>query len=872
MIERHEILQLIEAARIAGRHDFARTLAADWLAHWPGDHPVVLLLAQTEVETGLNRPASARLTALVTADPEFVEAYDLLATALRAAGDPVHAQVYSACASALRAETVSSSRAPCWSQPLSLAVRDLNAGDPAAACLHAQQAMVADPDLPLPLLVALRARIASDEKDAAAALARVGHNRWPECVAFDLVLANDLLSRGKIACGVEHLHRAAAADPLHRIAARYLGTDHPYQPLWPSSMTADLEVQVPAEVAAVLGKNRLPSPTRGTGEQPIIVEDRAIATAFPQDPTAQSPESDLLPEPEPWEAFRGPNAIEDGTENEPQPPSDAVREARLELEYIAQRLKLTPRITGFDRRAPAYIVASCRTRLVQEFGEAGFRRIDDAILALVETVRRHRGWSAYRIYLDDPQSLKSFRIPPAEPLNAWQLKLRLADLDRALGRRGEMIAALLIVGGARIVPFHTLPNPTDDDDDVVPSDNPYASTDENYFAPEWAVGRLPSDDNPDLLVRLLRNAIEDHRAALRPVGPAERLRRWLASRLAGLLGHRSSALGYSASIWRKASLAVFRAIGDPAGLFTSPPIEAHTLPSTVTCHVGLSYFNLHGLEDAPEWFGHRDPLVDTDAGVDYPVALRPQDIANSGRAPRVVFTEACYGANIAGKTPETAICLKFLASGSRVLVGSTKLSYGALTPPLIGADLLGRFFWENLRNGHPAGEALRRAKLSLATEMVRRQGYLDGEDQKTLISFVLYGDPLHRINATSQRRLDKNLIRRPLLRSELAPHSTPGGSSLSPDDLDPATLQTVKSVVARYLPAMSDADCRVWKQDPSRSLSHASSTPHPAENDNRPAVVVTLAKSVQAGERRHPHLARLTLDPTGRVLKLVVSR
>ena len=34
------------------------------------------------------------------------------------------------------------------------------------------------------------------------------------------------------------------------------------------------------------------------------------------------------------------------------------------------------------------------------------------------------------------------------------------------------------------------------------------------------------------------------------------------------------------------------------------------------------------------------------------------------------------------------------------------------------------------------------AKVDLVREMNRRQGYLDGEDQKTLISFVLYGDPL----------------------------------------------------------------------------------------------------------------------------------
>ena len=51
----------------------------------------------------------------------------------------------------------------------------------------------------------------------------------------------------------------------------------------------------------------------------------------------------------------------------------------------------------------------------------------------------------------------------------------------ALAKHGEMIGALLIVGGPDIIPFHNLPNPVDDLDMEVPSDNPYGTRDENYF-------------------------------------------------------------------------------------------------------------------------------------------------------------------------------------------------------------------------------------------------------------------------------------------------------------------------------------------------------------------------------------------------------
>src|SRR4030042_996311 len=89
-----------------------------------------------------------------------------------------------------------------------------------------------------------------------------------------------------------------------------------------------------------------------------------------------------------------------------------------------------------------------------------------------------------------------------------------------------------------------------------------------------------------------------------------------------------------------------------------------------------------------------------------------------------------------------AISLKFLTSGSHAVIGSTCISYGSLAAPLSSADLLGRVFWSLLQEGFTAGESLRRAKIHLPREMHSRQGFLDAEDQKTLISFVLFGDPL----------------------------------------------------------------------------------------------------------------------------------
>lgn len=909
MIERLTLLRLVHAARAASRPDFARAAAADWLAEWPGDLEVALVLAQAELDLGLLAAAVDRLARLVVADPESIEAHEAYGRALKRNGDSNRSLTHAACAQALRGLPAASPHWPAWTASLSRAARALAADDAAAAAAEVQAVLAADLDQPLPTLIAVRAALASGDRAAAAGMARAGHDRWPATIAFRLVWARELIATGEVSRGVDLLHQAAADDPAARVSARYLGADHPYAGLWPVAMRAGLSRPIPNEVSAALGENRLAagprwqggpalpeSGRRGEGSHTAPSRDEAVeaARSAPSQPEAARPEpgrdapapqvnadSDL-PSPEPWEAFRGPDPGETGETFSAPVEAEALLDMRRELGRLSSRLHNVDARAPDDVRLPAYIVLSSRTRIVQEFGQAKFRRLDESVMDLVESIRRRPGWTAYRLYVDDPETLEPFELAPVDPSNAWQIKLRLGDLDQTLSRRGEMIGAVLIVGGPRIVPFHQLPNPTDDDDEEVASDNPYASRDENYFASEWPVGRLPADTDADLLVELIRQASGEHDQAALPLAIWDRLRLWLAMRLARYLGRRPRAIGYSASIWRKASLAVFRAIGDPNTLLTSPPVAADSLPTIAYRPARFSYYNLHGLADSPEWFGQRDPAAEDPAGEEYPVALRPQDIVDGGRAPRVVFSEACYGAHTLGKSAEQAMSLKFLESGSQAVVGSTRIAYGSVTPPLIGADLLGRLFWEHLNQNLPAGEALRRAKLAVAAEMHRRQGFLDGEDQKTLISFVLYGDPLYSPRGVPAPLGEKIVVRKSTQTAAMKTACALGGPKLAGEDLDPATYDRVKSIVAQYLPGMGDASYRVHAQHcgcegedhacPTHQLGMKSlASPGPD------MMVVTLAKdfhspSKTAGSLRHARFARLTLDSSGRVLKLAVSR
>ncbi|QYK50307.1 MAG: hypothetical protein KF701_07885 [Anaerolineales bacterium] len=555
----------------------------------------------------------------------------------------------------------------------------------------------------------------------------------------------------------------------------------------------------------------------------------------------------------------------------------ALPETLIDLEEVNTATAESLRLRA-DGRFPAYILLSSKENLVRQYGMDGFASVDASLRAVAAATDALPKWGAYVVYADDPACMDAFGLNAVSGNDPWAIKHLLADLDEALRQNGEMIGALMIVGGPKIVPFHHLPNPVDDDDKDVPSDNPYASLDENYFVPTWPAGRLPTgtEKDPTALLKAL-NRIEASRDTV--VAQQDPVRQLITRLLMmfGLWKPKRSSFGYTAQVWQRASHSVYRTIGEPKRLSLSPPTQTGKLPKEANKALQVAYFNLHGVEDGPDWYGQRDPLL-TPTGPDYPVALSPSDVVNHGRAPQVVFSEACFGANIFNKTVDNALALKFIDSGSKAVVGSTVTSYGAVSTPLIAADLLGQTFWRLLNEGHPAGEALRRAKIAMAQTMHRRQGYLDGEDQKTLISFILYGDPLAQVST------DASLPKR-ILRAESSemntvcdlPDAFGLGDNIPMESLPQETLATVKAVVKEYLPGMQGSEVSV-SHEHTNCQNHNCPLPHPHNTGAKRTIMapsrslVTLSKKVQGAGRMHPKYARITMDAQGKVVKLAVSR
>ena len=904
---RSDLITLLDSAINVGSFRFARQISLTWLAYFPGDLPVRLKYGYLLYKAGQTDQAIQHLTDLCQADPEYLEAWNLLSTALnrisKKTSDSDQAYFVADCKSAIHSlggSTLGSIPLPSWAEGVLQSRKAISQGDIETAEEHIHQVLVVDPMPPLVAVTHLQVmRASSLPSQAVQNLSDFYHQRFQSTIAPILFLAEAMIDSGEPEKAVALLHQCATLDATGQVAQRLWGVDHAYTDIWPNRLEAPVNLPIPAEVAALFGWNRLPqqaTPSTNTPKQdPSPVEENRSIKERQSDHIPRLISPTVIQLGEPKKRLSAAIKVDLLTPEQVAMP-ESLRSVQAELEKVAQKLKKRP-LAQKDGRYPIYVLFTTRAGIENHYDPDQVAQLDEEMKHVVKSISSRSDWGAVLVYADDAECMSAYNLNPVSPEDPWSLKLALLDLDSFLGKKGAMIGALLIVGGPEIVPYHNLPNPVDDIDVEVPSDNPYATRDENYFVPEWPVGRLPGGNHRDasLLIQGLQRIAEYH---TRLAQKRNWLQRWWnrfsLRRLFSSNGKKLS-WGYTAAIWRRASLSVFRPIGDPHTMLVSPPVQADSNENDMkddpfpTARMG--YFNLHGLEDSGNWYGQRDPSEPIELP-DYPIALRTQDVQNNGQAPKVVFTEACYGAHITDKDVEDALALKFLDSGSQIVVGSTCTSYGSITTPLIAADLLGHAFWKFLREGLLAGEALRRAKIHLAQEMHRRQGYLDGEDQKTLISFLLLGAPLAQISEDiSQSKMIMRALNPPASVQTVCDRdgncnngrqSIPHTSQENPP-IPSKTLAQVKTIVAEYLPGMEDADLRYGRTQATCSgKGHncptsvrgggAKSRDIPEHN------VVTLSKHVEntispSGEiQTHHHFARLTIDDGGKVIKMAVSR
>ena len=340
------------------------------------------------------------------------------------------------------------------------------------------------------------------------------------------------------------------------------------------------------------------------------------------------------------------------------------------------------------------LILSAQKALKTQIGD--LKKVERAINFFIKS---KKNFKISFIYYDRPNQFCTKPLKRKKPTS-------IRNFVQQIERRWGIIDYLLLLGGDRVVPFFRLKNPCDDSDKEVISDSPYASKDDDFLIPERVCARIPDNQSSDFIIQQLKksNSFQD-------------------------------VFGLSARVWKRASENVYKQIGNKKDLMTSPPITSARFKSQWLKNKRFLYFNVHGSKVSPNWYGQD--------GSNYPIALSPDNING---ASGIVASEACYGAYIINKNNMNSISLKFL-SELRILgfCGSTTIAYGPAVPPSSEADLMVKYFFEYLNQGLNLGESFKNAKLDFARKAIRRHGFLDDDDQKTLLQFVLYGDPTLRL-------------------------------------------------------------------------------------------------------------------------------
>lgn len=827
-INRGTTTQLILSALQNNNTVFGRQLAQKWLSNFPGDLMIQYYLAllylkekQTDMVIGIARN-------LIEADPEFLSAHELLVSLPIPENEKELSQ---ACIHVLGGAGKQKSVLPAWSPALKVVRKSIgkekfdNASDLMVRILSLNL------DNPIINLFHLKSVYYQKDSNAIRNLAEIYHKKWPKTIFYNLILAEQLLESGEEEEAVNLLHDCVAKDSSGQVARRLWGDQHVFLPLWPADLSIRFDFQVPAAVASDMGWNRLPE---GSFDQRsnYVFNESAEGSSKSFSGTARS---------------------------------KAFMEAEKEFQRIARSIKKD--FSGkLDGRFPVYVIMTTMTGLIQQYGVQTFNVINQSMMNIQQVIQKKPGWSSLVFIPDDPKTQQKLTLAPITVIDPWKIKLAIHDLDKMLAKRGERIGAMLIVGGNEAVPFHRLPNPTDDVDDEVYSDNPYGSLDNNYFVTNWPLGRIIGEKGQDagLLLQQLRQIVKFH---MQPKSMNKVWERIFQSFTNIFTYKYLSSFGYSASVWKRSSALVYKSLGEAKSLYTSPNGKKQILSKQELVGSDFGYFNLHGLVDRPEWYGQRD-LLDP-PGNDYPVALAPQDLLNNGKSPKVVLTEACYGGHVFGKNENESIALKYLALGTNVFIGSTCTSYGSVTPPLIAADLFGQLFWQHIRDGYWVGESFQRAKIAFVQEMMKRQGYLDGEDQKTLIQFVYYGDPFFIYEGKEIQIKRAHLIERPERIKTISDYKN-GDSRVA---ISEETLNQVKSSLKSYLPGLENADLKLSKLQMGRGTTGRADNPKSQEpkliNDR---YVVTIRNPIQFDKNRYYQIARVTVDKKGSVIKLALSR
>jgi hypothetical protein len=359
------------------------------------------------------------------------------------------------------------------------------------------------------------------------------------------------------------------------------------------------------------------------------------------------------------------------------------------------------------------VLVSSKNNLQAKYGKK-FPEVEKLLAGLVAGDRK-RNVETKIVYIDDAASARKAGITAVASVTRQSAKRAVDAINKKLKP-----AYIVLFGAQDVFPFQEIDNPVKDEDDVVPSDLPYACDTpysnkiSAFTGPARVVGRIPDIPAiPDLTyLKKVINTIINYK----PV-KAEKLLDYFS---------------VTAAVWSKSTkLSLNSMFGNSAKLKISPPAVTG-YPADVMKPL-IHFYNCHGSPVDSKYYGQDKN--------DFPVALDSPDLNRKVAAGTVIAAECCYGAQLydpaEADNNQLSIANTYIANKAIGFMGSSTIAYGPADSQGL-ADLITQYYIKGILRGASSGRALLEARQKFLSV---NGPHLDPYELKTIAQFYLLGDP-----------------------------------------------------------------------------------------------------------------------------------
>ena len=408
---------------------------------------------------------------------------------------------------------------------------------------------------------------------------------------------------------------------------------------------------------------------------------------------------------------------------------------------------------ALPKRATVKLSVTVKSHLEHKYDDAALEKINDAVKGWIEA-DKNRGIQTVHVAVDDPSEMREVwrnYFPKAPPVRSVSGKATAPKIKRVIDDLWKRLKPkyLVLFGGDDVVPMFKVPNPTlywkQDLDRMLPTDNPYASSMafdpqdiDSYLVPDRVIGRIP-----------------DMKGSRKRTDPT-----WLLKYLETAMSWASKSRDFYEKTYaictsesKGGGKECMQFISKPVSdLLISPPTRDTLTSARNRLSAPLHLIKCHGNRLDATFWGH-NPNENNEKKA-WKRAITSTTLKTRLKPATVVGTTCCWGAQIFSPDARHVrshkrwpLASTYLRKGALGFVGATGRVWFGEDTMRFADYIVGDYFKWILRHAS-IGRALLESKHGYMCYYLEGGGTADALDQKTMVEYVLLGDPsIHPVAA-----------------------------------------------------------------------------------------------------------------------------